>query len=87
VQPQTTPKTEVLSPPPPGVPGLPNVIIIGAAKCGTTSLYHYLGQHPEVAQAAHCRPKKEMDFFSDPDWRSRLDWYRAHFPTDHRVRV
>ncbi|MCP4420171.1 MAG: sulfotransferase [Chloroflexi bacterium] len=27
---------------------LPNFLIIGAAKSGTTSLYHYLGQHPQV---------------------------------------
>ncbi|MFK7848590.1 MAG: sulfotransferase domain-containing protein [Rhodothermales bacterium] len=26
----------------------PNFFIVGAAKCGTTSLYHYLRQHPEV---------------------------------------
>ena len=29
-------------------PGLLNFLIVGAAKCGTTSLYHYLGQHPDV---------------------------------------
>lgn len=27
---------------------LPNFIIVGAPKCGTTSLHHYLRQHPEV---------------------------------------
>jgi hypothetical protein len=27
---------------------LPNFLIIGAMKCGTTSLYHYLKQHPDV---------------------------------------
>ena len=25
------------------------VLIIGAMRCGTTSLFHYLAQHPEVA--------------------------------------
>ena len=26
----------------------PNLIIIGGLKCGTTSIHHYLGLHPEV---------------------------------------
>jgi spore coat polysaccharide biosynthesis protein SpsF (cytidylyltransferase family) len=39
---------------------LPNFIIVGAAKCGTTSLNEYLKQHPEVYMA----PLKEPYFFS-----------------------
>ncbi len=39
---------------------LPNFLIIGAAKAGTTSLYHYLGQHPEVFMS----PVKEPHFFA-----------------------
>lgn len=31
--------------------GLPNFIIIGAARSGTTSLYHYLRQHPDIAMS------------------------------------
>lgn len=41
---------------------LPNFIVIGAAKAGTTSLYHYLSCHPEV----HMSPVKETNFFSEP---------------------
>ena len=26
----------------------PNLFIVGAPKCGTTFLYHYLKQHPEI---------------------------------------
>ncbi len=29
-------------------PIMPNFLVAGAAKCGTTSLYHYLKQHPNV---------------------------------------
>jgi hypothetical protein len=29
-------------------PSLPNFLIVGAARSGTTSLYHYLGQHPDI---------------------------------------
>ena len=39
---------------------LPNFLVIGAAKAGTTSLYHYLGQHPEVFMS----PVKEPHFFA-----------------------
>jgi hypothetical protein len=38
----------------------PNFFIVGAAKCGTTSLYAYLKQHPQV----YMSPMKEPHFFS-----------------------
>jgi Sulfotransferase domain len=38
---------------------LPNFLIVGAAKSGTTSLYHYLNQHPEVFMPVN----KEPNFF------------------------
>ncbi len=38
---------------------LPNLFVLGAAKCGTTSLYSYLRQHPEI----HMSPVKEPSFF------------------------
>lgn len=40
---------------------LPNFLIVGAAKCGTTSLYHYLKQHPAIYMPAHI---KETFFLS-----------------------
>lgn len=39
---------------------LPNFIVVGANKGGTTSLYHYLKQHPEV----YLSPIKEPHYFS-----------------------
>lgn len=39
---------------------LPNFLIIGAAKSGTTSLYHYLDQHPAV----YMSPMKETNYFA-----------------------
>jgi hypothetical protein len=39
---------------------LPNFLIIGAAKSGTTALYHYLKQHPQV----YMSPQKETNFFA-----------------------
>jgi len=38
---------------------LPNLVIIGAMKCGTTSLHHYLNLHPEISMSK----QKELDFF------------------------
>jgi hypothetical protein len=42
-------------------------IIIGAQKAGTTSLFEYLRQHPELALP----PGKEVPFFSHEGWRAR----------------
>jgi tetratricopeptide (TPR) repeat protein len=55
---------------------MPDFIIIGAAKCGTTSLYQYLGFHPQIL-FPH---KKELNFF-DRHFALGLDWYLAQFPS------
>jgi Sulfotransferase family len=39
---------------------LPNFVVIGAPKCGTTSLHYYLSQHPEV----YVPKRKELHYFS-----------------------
>jgi len=54
---------------------LPNAFIIGAAKCGTTSLWVYLAQHPEVAVSRD----KEPALFVHDDYRDRLEWYESLF--------
>lgn len=55
---------------------LPNFLIIGAMKAGTTSLYHYLRAHPQVFMSA----VKELDFFAhDPSGSRNVDWYRRQF--------
>ena len=35
---------------------LPNLLIVGAAKSGTTSLHNYLKQHPEIFMTEHKEP-------------------------------
>lgn len=52
---------------------LPNFIIIGAGKCGTTSLHHYLNQHPQV----YLCPQKETYFFVPEHIRSKLQPWGA----------
>lgn len=53
---------------------MPDFIIIGAQRCGTTSLYNYLTKHPCVVSSY----KKEVHFF-DINFGKGLAWYRAHF--------
>ena len=50
-------------------PKFPNFIIAGAPTSGTTSLYHYLAQHPQVYMC----PIKEPTFFAAADILSRED--------------
>ena len=55
---------------------LPNFIVIGTMKGGTTSLWEYLRAHPQVFMP----DAKEIQFFSNPGRYERgLDWYREHF--------
>ena len=49
---------------------LPNFFILGATKCGTTALYHWLGAHPAV----HFAAPKEPNFFED-EYERGLDFY------------
>lgn len=55
---------------------LPDFLIIGCAKGGTTSLYYYLIQHSNIASASG----KELWFF-DTNFKRGLIWYRSNFPT------
>jgi hypothetical protein len=55
---------------------LPDFIIIGAQRCGTTSLYRYVARHPRVVPAF----RKEVHFFCK-NFAKGLNWYREHFPT------
>jgi hypothetical protein len=54
---------------------LPDFVIIGAQKSGTTYLYHLLSQHPLVELAA----SKELHFF-DAHFDLGVEWYRRCFP-------
>jgi hypothetical protein len=58
---------------------LPDFLIIGAQKCGTTFLYQLLVQHPRVKPSF----AKEVHYF-DLNFRKGDDWYRSHFPLQTR---
>ncbi len=62
---------------------LPQFIVIGAQKAGTTSLQYYLSQHPHIVPGF----RKGIHFFDGglhPDvvdnFKKGVGWYRAHFP-------
>jgi hypothetical protein len=55
---------------------LPGVLIVGAQRCGTTSMYRTLSQHPAVLKAVL---HKGVHYF-DMNYERGLGWYQAHFP-------
>lgn len=60
----------------------PNFIIIGAMKCGTSSLYHYLSLHPQVGMSAI----KEVDFFiAENNFDKGREWYQSQFKGAYEV--
>lgn len=55
---------------------LPNFLIIGGMKCGTTSLAAQAGSHPDV----FIPEAKELDFFSNDEvWAKGPAWYETCF--------
>ena len=57
--------------------GLPDFIIIGAMKTGSTSLYGFVVQHPAIAPAA----TKTLQYFFR-NYKFGELWYRSNFPTN-----
>ncbi len=55
---------------------MPDFLIIGTQRGGTTSLYNYLLAHPQIAAAT----RKEVHFF-DNNFHLGISWYRAQFPS------
>ena len=54
---------------------MPDFIIVGAQKAGTSSLFKYCRQHPQINTCW----LKEVHFF-DKNFHQGEDWYRSHFP-------
>lgn len=65
---------------------LPDFIIIGATKAGTTSLDFYLSLHPEIHMA---RPKEPRFFIDAAEpmgrWGGGIEWYRGLFQGGKRI--
>jgi hypothetical protein len=54
---------------------LPNFLVIGAVKGGSTSTYGYLRTHPQVFMPSI----KELNFFYGRNWERGIDWYESWF--------
>lgn len=62
---------------------LPGFLIVGAQRCGTTTMYRALSEHPAVLKAVL---HKGVHYF-DLNYGQPLSWYRAHFPLLPRARA
>jgi hypothetical protein len=62
---------------------LPNLIVIGAQKCGTSVLHYYLNLHPEVSMS---NPKELNYFIEERNFPRGLEWYSGHFDPAARCR-
>ncbi len=56
---------------------LPDFLVVGGQRCGTTSLFRALMTHPQIRRPIM---HKGVNYFDINYWRGE-DWYRAHFPT------
>jgi hypothetical protein len=63
---------------------LPSFLIVGAERCGTSSMYELLRWHPAVFSAV--LPRKEVHYF-DYSYQHPLSWYQCHFPLRARAAV
>ncbi len=60
---------------------LPDFVVIGAMRGGTTQFYSVLTKHPLIKRAA----SKELHYFDDPERFSRgIEWYKRCFPAPGR---
>jgi len=68
---------------------LPDFLIIGTARAGTTAATINLSRHPDVDVCPRNAPgagAEEMHFFCDDDiWERGVDWYASHFASEKCV--
>lgn len=60
---------------------LPDFLIIGTKRGGTTSMYNALQDHPHVAPLFPAPQRIKGVHFFDQHYDRGADWYRSHFPT------
>jgi len=56
---------------------LPDVLMIGMPRSGTSMMSSCLIQHPNFFAPS----RKEIEFFNTPNWNAGVRWYRSHFPS------
>lgn len=65
---------------------LPDFLIIGTKRGGTTTFFKYLQRHPSVIPMWPGVENAKKTHFFDQNWHRGTSWYRAHFPTDSQRR-
>ncbi len=55
---------------------LPSFLLVGGQRCGTTSLFEALAQHPVVRRP----PGRKGIHYFDVSYHRGMAWYRGHFP-------
>lgn len=59
---------------------MPHFIVIGAQKSGTSSIFSYLRQHPQIV-----RPIFKEPYFFDRHYHRGLGWYGCNFPSERKI--
>jgi len=55
---------------------MPNLLVLGVSRSGTTSLHTLLGSHPSIFMSR----RKEIGYFNrDRNWQKGRQWYARHF--------
>lgn len=62
----------------------PDLLVVGAKRGGTTSLWRYLDSHPGVLPTFPRAADIKGTYFFDEGWGRGEAWYRSHFPTTAR---
>jgi len=64
---------------------LPQVLVVGPQKTGTTALYSFLKLHPDIVSNYPSKETfEEVQFFSGRRYAEGLDWYLDHFPVGNQ---
>ncbi len=59
----------------------PELLVVGAKRGGTTSLWRYLSSHPAILPTFPRAQQIKGTYFFDENWSRGTDWYLSHFPT------
>lgn len=68
---------------------LPDYLVIGTKRGGTTSMARWLLEHPDVRPLFPARETRKGTYYFDVNYERGENWYRSHFPTRlaHGVRT
>lgn len=69
-----------------GVRALPDFLVIGTKRGGTTSMIKYLRKHPAVLPMWPGVENAKKTFYFDENYHRGDKWYRSHFPSDFQRR-